>query len=163
MQELGIIIRQIEEKDNSDLAKIIRNTFVEYCAPREGTVYSDSRTDDLFTLFRKSGSILWVAVIDGHVEGCCGIFPTEGLDNDCAELVKFYLNPGFRGRGIGKKLISKSIQFAKQWGYKHLYLESCAQFVQAVGMYEKIGFERLEHPLGNSCHNLCNIWMIKEL
>jgi putative acetyltransferase len=163
MQDLDVIIRKIEENDNRDLAKIIRNVFVEYDAPQQGTVYSDPTTDDLFTLFRKPGSILWVAVIDGCVEGCCGIYPTEGLDSDCAELVKFYLNPTFRGKGIGKRLMEKSVQFAKQWGYKYFYLESCPQFVQAVRMYEKAGFENLERPLGNSCHCSCNIWMIKQL
>ena len=85
------IIRSIEEKDNLKLAGIIREVFIEHSAPREGTVYSDPTTDNLYQLFRKPKSILWVAVINNEPVGCCGIYPSEGLADDCAELVKFYL------------------------------------------------------------------------
>jgi putative acetyltransferase len=163
MCKLNIIIREIEENDNHDLAKIIRNVLVEHGAQQKGTIYSDHIMDNLYASFRKSGSILWVAVVESRTEGCCGIYPTEGLNNDCAKLVKFYLNPKFRGKGIGKKLMEKSIQLAKQWEYRYLYLESCPQFVKTINIYKKTGFGNLEHPTGKSNHCSCNIWMIKRL
>ena len=42
------IIRSLEEKDNLKLAGIIREVFIEHDAPREGTVYSDPTTDNLY-------------------------------------------------------------------------------------------------------------------
>ena len=33
----------------------------------------------------------------------------------------------------------------------------------AVPMYEKFGFTYLSGPLGDSGHNGCNIWMMKEV
>ena len=38
---MKINYRQVEKRDNSLLAGIIRKVFEEYGAPREGTVYSD--------------------------------------------------------------------------------------------------------------------------
>jgi putative acetyltransferase len=137
--------------------------FKEFNAPEKGTVYSDPTTDDLYRLFEKPRSVLWVAEINNEVLGCCGISPTEGLDEDCAELAKFYLSNKIRGRGIGKQLMLKCFESAKQMGYNKLYLESMPQFSNAVSMYEKYGFTKINAPLGNSGHTTCDIWMIKDL
>lgn len=159
----NVSIRKVVKADNNMLAKLIRDVFEEYNAPRECTVYSDPTTNDLFTLFKKPRSVLWVAVIDDKILGCCGIYATEGLPDDCAELAKFYLLHEARGKGIGKKLMQLCIQSAMEIGYKKLYIESLPHFSKAVSMYENYGFVRLNKPLGNSGHTSCNIWMLKEL
>jgi len=155
--------RKVKKADNKVLARMIRKVFQEHQAPQKGTVYSDPTTDDLFGLFRTDRSVLWVAEIDGVPEGCCGIYPTEGLDSNCAELVKYYLAEKGRGRGTGRHLMEKCIGSARALGYEKLYLESMPHFSKAVRIYEKLGFQHLSGPLGNSGHTTCNIWMILEL
>jgi len=156
-------IREIIQEDNRALAKIIRSVFEEHDAPREGTVYSDPTTDNLFELFSRPKSVLWVAEIDGAVVGCCGVYPTEGLPQGCAELVKFYLNSNARGKGIGKDLMERSINSAKEMGYRSLYIESLPQYSRAIAIYEKQGFRMIDRQLGKSGHSTCNVWMIKPL
>jgi putative acetyltransferase len=157
------IYREVMEKDNYSLACMIRKVFEEHEAPRTGTVYSDPSTDNLYTLFRKPSSVLWVAEIDHIPLGCCGIFPTPGLDPDCAELVKYYLAKEARSKGIGSKLLQRSIQSAKALGYQKLYLESLPHFSKAISIYTRLGFRKLSKPLGNSGHPTCNIWMLLDL
>ena len=142
---------------------MIRQVFDEHQAPQKGTVYSDPTTDNLFELFQAEKSLLWVAEIDSKIVGCCGIFPTTGLPEKCAELVKFYLSAKARGKGIGKSLMEKSIESARELGYTELYLESLPEFSNAVSIYEKQGFLKLDQPLGESGHTTCNIWMLKKL
>jgi putative acetyltransferase len=156
-------IRPIEKKDNPLLAELIRGVFREFKIDRPGTVYTDPTTDSLYELFRTPKSQYWVAEENGVLLGGCGIFPTEGLPAGCAELVKFYLSSGARGRGIGKALMQKSFGAAAALGYKQLYLESFPELEKAVGMYEKAGFSRLPEPMGNSGHYACTLWMIKNL
>jgi putative acetyltransferase len=48
-------------------------------------------------------------------------------------------------------------------GYTQLYLESLPQFANAVKLYEKEGFRRLDNPLGDFIHSSCSIWMLKDL
>jgi putative acetyltransferase len=160
---MNFLIRPVEEKDNSLLAAMIRKAFHEHNAPRKGTVYSDPTTDNLYRLFQIPGAVLWVAEINKEAVGCCGVYPTEGLPLQYAELVKFYLSKTFRGKGIGKELMERCIQSAKELEYSFLYLESLPHFAKAVSMYEKQGFMRISHPLGKSRHTACNIWMLKEL
>ncbi|GAA4296764.1 GNAT family N-acetyltransferase [Aestuariibaculum suncheonense] len=158
-----MIIRKIEPSDNEILARIIKNTFDEHDAPKCGTVYSDPTTDDLYTLFEKENSVLWVAEDQNELLGCCGIYPTEGLPQGYVELVKFYLAPSARGKGVGTKLMEQNITSAKDLGYTAIYLESLPHFATAVRMYGKFGFETLENPMGESGHTSCNIWMLRPI
>jgi putative acetyltransferase len=159
----NVLIRKIKEEDNYPLAVMIRDIFEEHNAPKRGTIYSDPTTNDLFGLFKEKRSVLWIAVTDARIVGSCGIYPTPGLDKDCAELVKFYLVNDARGKGLGKQLMIECFESAKEMGYRKLYLESLPQFSKAVSLYEKLGFKRLNERLGNSGHSSCNIWMIKDL
>ena len=159
----AVIFREVKKEDNVLLARMIRQVFKEHDAPQSGTVFSDPTTDDLFGLFHKSRSVLWVAELDGLALGCCGIYPTEGLENSCAELVKYYLTESERGKGTGRQLMELCIASARKLGYKKLYIESMPHFSKAVRIYEKLGFRKLSGPLGNSGHTSCNIWMLLEL
>ena len=159
----AVIFRKVRKDDNPVLAGMIRKVFREHAAPQAGTVYSDPSTDDLYGLFRNNRSVLWVAEINGVPEGCCGIFPTEGLESNCAELVKYYLAENGRGKGTGRTLMEMCIDSARELGYARLYLESMPHFSKAVRIYEKLGFKHLPGPMGNSGHTGCNIWMILDL
>ncbi|AKD03436.1 GNAT family N-acetyltransferase [Pontibacter korlensis] len=156
-------IRPIQASDNEPLATLIRQVFREFKIDKPGTVYTDPTTDALYQLFQHPGSTYFVAEENGVIVGGCGVYPTEGLPEGCAELVKFYLAANARGKGIGNKLLQQSIEAAKTLGYKQLYLESFPELARAVSMYEKAGFRPLPHALGNSGHYACNIWMLKEL
>jgi putative acetyltransferase len=158
-----LCIRELRPEDNATIASIIRGVFEEHDAPQQGTVYSDPTTDDLHALFRKERSILFVALLDGELMGSCGIYPTDNLPPDHVELVKFYLKAEARSLGIGRALLERSIDAAKEMGYKYMYLESLPHYAKAVDIYQKLGFSDLENPLGDSGHTTCNVWMIKKL
>lgn len=158
-----ITVRTIEEKDNAALAKLIRSTLAEFGANHPGTVYYDESTDHLFDVFQQPRSIYFIAELNGEVVGAGGIYPTEGLPEDTCELVKMYTYPHVRGIGLGKLLIQKSLDFAKEAGYKKVYLETMPELKLALKTYEKFGFEYINHPMGNSGHFGCDLWMLKKL
>ena len=158
-----LTIRPIQSSDNEILAKIIRQCFRDFGAPTAGTVFEDPTTDDLYALFREEKSVLWVAEWGGEVVGCCGIYPSDNLPEDYVELVKLYLSADARGKGIGKALMQKSIESAGKLGYSTIYIESLPEFDTAVSLYEKSGFIRLNHSIGQSGHPGCNVWMEKEI
>ena len=160
---MSILFRNIEKSDNREIAELIRAVFREFKIDRPGTVYFDPTTDDLYTLFQKSGSVYWIAEEKGRIIGGCGIYSTPGLPEGCSELVKFYLEKSSRGKGTGKKLMDLSIESAKQLGYRQIYLESLPELGRAIGLYEKAGFRLISNPMGNSGHFGCDIWMLKDL
>ncbi len=158
-----IFIRKIKQSDNTSLAKIIRQAFHDFNVPTKGTVYEDPTTDEMFEWFDTEGAVCWVAELNNEIVGCCGIYPTSNLPEGCVELVKFYMLSEGRGKGIGKLLMEKSIASAKELGYRQVYIESLPEFDKAVNIYVAQGFRWLRHPLGNSGHTGCTVWMVKEL
>lgn len=159
----AINIRTIQPSDNPFIAKVIRDTLAEFGANHPGTVYYDETTDHLSDLFSVKGSTYFIAEEDGVILGGVGIYPTEGLPEDTCELVKMYLVPSARNKGLGGLLISKSLEYAKEAGYKQVYLESMPELQKALSVYEKFGFEYLTGPMGNSGHFGCSRWMLKKL
>jgi len=160
---MTLIFRHVEKKDNAILSEMIKNVFREFKVEKAGTVFTDPTTDNLFELFRVPKSILWVAEYNNEICGCCGIFPSEGLPDDYTELVKFYVTNKARGKKIGLELMKKSINSAKELGYKYMYLESLPEFDTALSMYQKEDFTILDHRLGNSKHFGCDVLMVKKL
>lgn len=160
---MAIIFRPIEERDNKEIAEVIRNVFREFNIHTPGTVFFDPTTDNLYGLFREPKSEYRIAEEDGVIIGGCGVYPTIGLPEGCAELVKFYLSTSQRGKGTGWQLMEKTFESARNFGYRMLYLESLPELGRAISLYEKAGFKFVSGPMGKSGHFGCKIWMLKEL
>ncbi|PZR05678.1 MAG: GNAT family N-acetyltransferase [Flavobacterium psychrophilum] len=156
-------IRLIAPSDNVLMAAILRRSLEEFGLNIPGTAYFDESTDRLFESFQKERAAYFVAEENGVILGGAGIYPTEGLPDDTVELVKMYVSSAHRGRGVGKKLLLKAIEFAKSCGYQNIYLETMPELSAAVSAYIKLGFTSLDKPLGNTGHFSCTIWMLKEL
>jgi len=158
-----IVIRPIQPSDNEILAVIIRNTLKEFGANHPGTVYFDDSTDHLYEVFRADRSHYFVAELDGRIVGGGGIFPTSGLPEDTCELVKMYLLPEARGIGLGRSMLEKCLESARNFGFGRIYLETMPELNLALKTYEKMGFTYLCSPLGNSGHFGCDLHMIRDL
>lgn len=154
-------IRTIEPRDNAALARVIRKTLEEFGANKPGTVYYDEATDHLSDVFQIAGSVYFVAEYKGEVVGGGGIYPTPALPDGTCELVKMYLLPEVRGIGLGSVLIQKSLDWAREYGYRQVYLETMPELQQALKTYAKFGFEYIDAPMGESGHFGCDLWMLK--
>lgn len=66
------------------------------------------------------------------------------------ELRKMYLEREFRGRGLGRSLLERALTEARLRGGRRIVLETATVLREAVAMYERYGFRRLE-----DCPNVC--------
>ena len=155
--------RLLQPEDNPGIAKVIRQVMEEFHVALPGSVYTDPTTDALYELFKTPESRYWVVQSDAGIVGGGGIYPTQGLPRGYCELVKFYLLPQVRGRGLGKLLIEKCFLAAREYGFTFMYLESFPELQTAIQLYSKSGFEHVDAALGQSGHFACNIWMVKKL
>ena len=158
-----MIIRPIEKIDNAEIAKVIRTVLIELNVPKVGTAYADPCLDYLFETYNKPKSDYFVVENDGKIIGGAGVSQLENGDPTICELQKMYFLPEARGLGLGTKIMEKCLQSAKDFGFKKCYLETMPNMDDAQKLYKKVGFEYLCEPLGNTGHNSCPVWMIKEL
>jgi putative acetyltransferase len=157
------IIREIQSKDNAQIAKIIRGVLIELGVPKVGTAYEDKATDEMFQNFQKGTSVYYIVEYENKIIGGVGIAKLDNFEGNVCELQKMYFAPIARGKGLGSKLIEKCLDKAKSLNYESCYLETMPYMNAARGLYEKNGFKNLEKRMGNTGHYSCNVWMLKKL
>ena len=158
-----MLIREIQQKDNESIAKVIRAIFHELNAPKVGTAYADPILDTLYEVYQAPRSVYYVVEHDGKVVGGCGVAPLENGDDSVCELQKMYFAPEIRGTGYAEKIIEKCLEFAKTQSFEICYLETLSFMTTAQKLYQRIGFENICGPMGNTGHSSCEVWMTKKL
>lgn len=158
-------IRPIQPEDNAQIASIIRGVSQEFgLAAESGFAVGDSILDELYQVYQQPESAYWVVVDQQNkIYGGGGIAPLKG-DATILEIQKMYFLPEIRKQGFAKKILELSFEFALAHQIKSVYLETTKVLWQAVKLYEKFGFQHLDHPEGNTGHSeACEIWMLKNL
>lgn len=158
-----MLIREIVQKDNEQIAAVIRTIFHELDAPKVGTAYADPILDTLFEVYQDKRTKYFVVEKEGKIVGGCGIAPLENEEAHICELQKMYFAPEIRGTGYAELIINKCLEFAKKVGFEQCYLETLSFMTTAQKLYKRIGFDNIDAPMGNTGHNSCEVWMIKKL
>ncbi|HHF2882629.1 TPA: GNAT family N-acetyltransferase [Vibrio diabolicus] len=157
------VLRPLTKADNPQVADVIRKVSAEYgLTADKGYGVADPTLDDMYSVYNQCGAAYWVIEHRGEIVGGGGFAPLAGEPNVC-ELQKMYFLPQTRGHGLAKRIVALSLQLAKQFGYQQCYLETTECLREAVGLYEKLGFEHLDAPLGQTGHDACEVVMLKVL
>ncbi|MCH4294839.1 bifunctional helix-turn-helix transcriptional regulator/GNAT family N-acetyltransferase [Shewanella sp. 3B26] len=159
----GIEIRPLTPEDDAAIAAVIRAVSAEYgLTPDKGYGVADPTLDCLSKVYSVPGAIYWVILDKGEVLGGGGIAPLASEPGVC-ELQKMYFMPAIRGKGLARRLANHALAFARETGYRECYLETTAVLIEAVKLYESLGFEHLTAPMGATGHDACEIPMLKRL
>lgn len=74
---------------------------------------------------------------DGVIIGCYGLY---ALDERVCELRKMYLKADCRGQGLGKRLLTRALDRAREAGFATMTLETASVLREALALYESFGF-----------------------
>jgi putative acetyltransferase len=80
----------------------------------------------------------FLARLDRAAVGCGGV----ALFGDYAEVKRMYTREASRGRGVAKALLRRIEEEARLAGAPVLYLETGTHQREAIGLYERTGFQR---------------------
>lgn len=159
-----IRMRPLGAQDNAAIARVIRSVSAEFgLTADKGYTVSDPNLDNLFQLYSQPHSAYWVIEYDGEIAGGGGIAPLLDGDPDVCELQKMYFLPVLRGKGLARQLALQAFDFAREHGFRRCYLETTGSLTQAILLYQKLGFERIPHAMGNTGHGDCEFTMLKTL
>src|SRR5688572_4497064 len=80
---------------------------------------------------------VWICEHDGRMIGFLLLMHRE---NNAAQLRYFYLEPEYRGIGLGKKLMQQFISLLKEKGYSSSYLWTTHEQQAAAALYSRHGY-----------------------
>lgn len=86
--------------------------------------------DDAFTAVSKE---------NGVITGFC----VMRMAGDQAELFQIAVRPDFRRNGTAEKLLNRGIEWTKEKNAESVFLEVRESNSPAIGLYQKLGFEKL--------------------
>lgn len=161
MRKDPIVIRDIETRDDIQIAKVIREVLIEMGVPKVGTAYADQSLDIMTETYTKDRTAYFVLEDCGQIVGGSGIASLDYYQGNVCELQKMYFLPKARGKGWGADMMEVCLNKAKMFGFEKCYLETLPYMADAAKLYVKSGFEYLDGPLGDTGHYSCNVWMIK--
>lgn len=150
----------LEEKYDEPLAKLIRASLKEHDLALPGTVYYDPWLDHLTQWYGNQNGEYYV-LVDENDELLGGVgFAPFPLLGQCAELQKLYLSEKAKHKGLGRRLCAFIAERAKELGYQSMYIETHHNLQKAIGLYESLGYQKIDPPKSVSHELMDHFYML---
>lgn len=81
---------------------------------------------------------LLLALDGGAAAGCVGVCASATPGE--AEIRRLYVEPRWRGAGLGRRLAEAALEWARAAGYRTVGLETRAHMAAARALYRRLGF-----------------------
>ncbi len=127
------------EKEYIEAAKL----FKEYAAWLKIDLSFQSFEEELKTLktmYASPEGTIILCKTDNEYMASVAVRPKE---NGVAELKRMFVKPPYHHNGIGQTLLNKSLAFAKNAGYKKIWLDTLDTMIPAMMLYQKNGFYKI--------------------
>ncbi len=141
-------IRDARPDELDKVIKLVIEAFSEYEKAVPPAVWKSYIKDITDAGNRLRISQLIVAEADGQLAGSVTLYPDtvvlpdSGWPPGWALIRLLAVQPGHRGKGIGRALVAECINRCRRQGIRTIALHTAIMMGVAVRMYEKIGFTR---------------------
>ena len=99
---------------------------------------------NLATVYGPDQGAMLLARLENDWAGCCALQALpEGDSGHACEMKRLYVNPVYRGQGLGRQLAEAVMLEAQRIGYTHMYLDTLDDMEAARKLYQELGFEEV--------------------
>ena len=150
-------------EDNVVLAQVLLEVLFEMKVPFDGTALSDPELDAIYDAYQYVKDDYWIVCYRNRILAVAGIALIRNGPYGFYELQKMYFLLKIKEKGLGSQMMRKCLQQAIRFDFTDCYLETMPNMMHVQKLYQKWGFEHFEHPLGNTNHCSCPVWIVKSL
>ena len=139
----GFSIHPARTQDDMKAAAGLFKAYAESLSPVDLTFQSfDAELASLPGQYEPPGGELLLARdANDDAIGCVAIRPQS--ESHCCEIKRLYVGPAGRGLGIGRALMNKIMQVAREMQYRQVRLDTLSTMAAAISMYRKAGFHEI--------------------
>lgn len=124
-----------------------RQIFEEYAQQLGVDLCFQNFDDELKSLpgdYAEPQGALLLAMVDGHLAGCCALRPLDSVDYpNASEMKRLYVRNPFRRLGLGRQLAESALDAARVAGYRHVLLDTLSEMESARALYVDLNFEEI--------------------
>lgn len=137
-----VIIRPARTSDAAEIARRMARVVKEgiYLEEEPDTLPTDREQEQEIRKIREDGGLYAVAEVDGKIAGVALLRRGPLEMNRHVAKFRMWLVPGYRGLGLGKKLMEYVIDGARARGVEKISLDVFSNNERAIGLYKKFGF-----------------------
>ena len=143
-------VREIRPDEHDEAGRVTALAYREFVLPGE-TSWEEYLEEIADVTGRAGRSLVLVAVEDERILGSATLEFGERIDDedpplaaDEAHIRMLGVDPDARGRGVASALIDSCFDRARRAGRSRMTLHTTERMPIARGMYERMGFHRLE-------------------
>ena len=145
-------IRRYTNKLQNDIIR-----FLESVLPKSGRKLDLNGRHSFLMCIPDAYEKFWCLYDEECLIGTVGI---KKIGTEKCELKTLYLYSSYHGKSLGYQLISTAIGYAKEAGYREMYLDTLSTSKRAIHLYESVGFTLTERYNDNF---MSEIFMVLKL
>lgn len=139
-EEHSVAIVTFDDRYEKDFAQLNREWLERYSLFEEGDrKHLEHPRESILS----TGGEIFLALMDGAVVGTCAAIVSNART---VELAKLAVAESAWGRGIGQRLSTTAIEWARERGADRVVLVSSTRLTTALRLYERLGFVHAEMP-----------------
>ncbi|MBP6216972.1 MAG: GNAT family N-acetyltransferase [Oligoflexales bacterium] len=146
----NISIQHLSREDEAPVCELLHRNLDIFDERKCILVSTFRRLKNLYESYSQEGCHFLVAkdeiIHPSRTAACVGLGPLHGLPSSegVGEIRDLVVDPDYRGHGLGRALLDRSIEAAKYLGYRRLYLEATQSMQIAHKLFKNRGFRPIK-------------------
>lgn len=148
---VDVVVRTYKPEDIAYIIKRHREIYDdEYGFGQEFGYYIEKYVREFDGNHDETQENIWIAEMNGKPTGVIALVRATDA---AAQLRWFLIEPEMRGKGLGRKLMDRIMDFCNEKNYKHVFLWTVDKLEAARHLYKSYGFNLTEIKENNSWGN----------
>lgn len=147
---MNVLTVNIRPSQSSDIPKVVElvTSILQKEFSSDQAAYPTEDLEKIPSLYGPPDSTFLVAEEDQKIVGTCGV---KFDSSKTAILRRFFVNPAYRGKGVGSSLLRQALDFCRQRGFREVVIRTSTRMEGAIRLCRAQGFqEDGRWPLGDN-------------